>query len=77
MAITEKALRESIIAHGAQLVEAGFGGDPVIDISARFAELDPHHAERRSIFKPAARHDRLDAARRRIWRLGRADEAVE
>jgi L-fuculose-phosphate aldolase len=38
MATTEKALRESIIAHGVRMIEAGFGGGLVGDISARFAE---------------------------------------
>jgi L-fuculose-phosphate aldolase len=36
MAITEKALRESIVAHGASIVAAGLGGPLGGDISARF-----------------------------------------
>jgi L-fuculose-phosphate aldolase len=35
MAADEKALRESIIAHGASLMAAGLGGAPAGDISAR------------------------------------------
>jgi L-fuculose-phosphate aldolase len=35
MAANEKALRESIIAHGASLAAAGLGGAPAGDISAR------------------------------------------
>jgi L-fuculose-phosphate aldolase len=35
MAATEKALRESIIAHGAHIVAAGFGDMPTGDVSAR------------------------------------------
>ena len=38
MATTEKALRESIIAHGARVVAAGFGGALVGDISARLED---------------------------------------
>ena len=38
MATTEKALRESVIAHGARVVEAGLGGAPAGDISARFSD---------------------------------------
>jgi L-fuculose-phosphate aldolase len=38
MATTEKALRESIIAHAATVVAAGFGGALVGDISARFED---------------------------------------
>ena len=38
MATTEKALRESIIAHGARIVAAGLGGALVGDISARFED---------------------------------------
>ena len=38
MATTEKALRESIIVHGARVVEAGLGGAPAGDISARFTD---------------------------------------
>ena len=38
MAANEKALRELIIAHGASLIAAGFGGAPVGDISARIED---------------------------------------
>ncbi len=38
MAANEKALRESIIAHGASLIAAGFGGAPAGDISARIED---------------------------------------
>ncbi len=38
MATTERALRESIIAHGARIVEAGLGGAPAGDISARLSD---------------------------------------
>jgi L-fuculose-phosphate aldolase len=38
MATTEKAVRESIIAHGATVVATGFGGALVGDISARFED---------------------------------------
>src|SRR5271165_3803752 len=38
MATTEKALRESIIAHGARIVETGLGGAPAGDISVRFSD---------------------------------------
>ena len=38
MATTEKALRESIIAHGARVVAAGLGGALVGDISARLED---------------------------------------
>jgi L-fuculose-phosphate aldolase len=38
MATTEKALRESIVALGGRVVEAGLGGGLVGDISARSAE---------------------------------------
>jgi ribulose-5-phosphate 4-epimerase/fuculose-1-phosphate aldolase len=38
MATTEKALRESIIAHGATVAAAGPGGALVGDISARFED---------------------------------------
>jgi L-fuculose-phosphate aldolase len=38
MATTEKALRASIIAHGAQIVERGLGGAPDGDISARLTD---------------------------------------
>ena len=38
MATTEKALRESIVAHGATVVAAGLGGALVGDISARFED---------------------------------------
>src|SRR5271163_3329529 len=38
MAANEKALRESIIAHGASLAAAGLGGTPVGDISARIED---------------------------------------
>ena len=38
MATTEKAVREAIIAHGATVVAAGFGGALVGDISARFED---------------------------------------
>src|ERR1700727_960638 len=38
MATTEKALRESIVAHGATVVAAGLGGALVGDISARFKD---------------------------------------
>jgi L-fuculose-phosphate aldolase len=38
MATSEKALRESIIAQGASLVTAGFGGVLASDISARFED---------------------------------------
>jgi L-fuculose-phosphate aldolase len=39
MAANEKALRESIIAHGASLAAAGLGGAPGGDISARFEDV--------------------------------------
>jgi L-fuculose-phosphate aldolase len=38
MATTEKALRESMISHGARIVAAGLGGAPAGDISARVAD---------------------------------------
>jgi L-fuculose-phosphate aldolase len=38
MAANEKALRESIIAHGASLAAAGLGGAPAGDISARIED---------------------------------------
>jgi L-fuculose-phosphate aldolase len=38
MATTEKALRESIVAHGATVAAAGLGGALVGDISARFKD---------------------------------------
>lgn len=38
MATTEKALRESIIAHGARITAAGLGGAAAGDISARFQD---------------------------------------
>ena len=38
MATTGKALRASIIAHGARIVEAGLGGAPDGDISARLSD---------------------------------------
>jgi L-fuculose-phosphate aldolase len=38
MATTEKALRASIIAHGARIVEVGLGGAPDGDISARLSD---------------------------------------
>ena len=38
MAANEKALRESIIAHGARVVAAGLGGAPAGDISARIED---------------------------------------
>ena len=38
MATSEKALRESIIAHGASAVAAGLGGALVGDISARLED---------------------------------------
>ena len=38
MATTEKALRETIVAHGATAGAAGFGGALVGDISARFKD---------------------------------------
>lgn len=38
MATTEKAMRESIIAHGASVVDAGLGGPLGGDISARFED---------------------------------------
>ncbi len=38
MAATEKALRASIIAHGARIVAAGLGGAPAGEISARHAD---------------------------------------
>jgi L-fuculose-phosphate aldolase len=38
MATTEKAMRESIIAHGASIVAAGLGGPLGGDISARFED---------------------------------------
>ena len=69
------ALRELIIAHGARIVEAGFGGAPAGDISARFPT--------RSSSRRAARSTRLASARRsrrcrcrRIRRLEGADEAL-
>ncbi len=55
MAMTEKALRELIIAYGARMVEAGLGGDLVIDISARSAEsilITPNRAQY-SFLRPA------------------------
>ena len=41
MATTERALRESIIAHGATAVDAGLGSGLVSDISARFNDSLP------------------------------------
>lgn len=38
MATTEKALRESIIVHGARIVESALGGAPAGDISVRFSD---------------------------------------
>ena len=45
MAANEKALRESIIAHGARLVAAGLGGAPDCGVSARLDDsllITPH-----------------------------------
>ena len=38
MATTEKALRESIVAHGARIVASGLGDAPDCDVSARFRD---------------------------------------
>ena len=38
MATTEKALRESLVAHGATVAAAGLSGALVGDISARFKD---------------------------------------
>ena len=38
MATTEKALRESIVAHGARIVASGLGDAPDGDVSARFQD---------------------------------------
>ncbi len=55
MAISEKALRESIIAHGARVVEAGLGGAPAGDISARFSDkiLITPSAAQYGVLRPA------------------------
>ncbi len=55
MAISEKALRESVVAAAARIGEAGFGGAPDGDISVRFADailITPSGAPYRSLRPP-------------------------
>jgi L-fuculose-phosphate aldolase len=55
MATTEKALRASIIAHGARIVTAGLGGGAAGDLSARFKDsllITPSGADYASLRPP-------------------------